>query len=115
MQRHLPRLLLAICAVLALASLLLSQGVFTPTKEERLALMPAYAPLPTTTPEPGSIAVNSASQEELMQLPGIGAHLAGQIIEARERSPFFYPEDLKAVPGIGDRRLEQIRPYIRID
>lgn len=63
---------------------------------------------------PARIPVNTATKEELMTLPGIGEHLAGLIIAAREKHPFHFPEDLMTVPGIGERRLQQIQDFIEI-
>jgi competence ComEA-like helix-hairpin-helix protein len=58
--------------------------------------------------------VNSADLPELMQLPGIGRKLAQQIVASRQSDgPFAVPGDLLRVDGIGPKKLEQIRPYLR--
>ena len=45
---------------------------------------------------------------------GIGPVLAKQIIETRQKAgPFTSHDDLRRVRGIGSKRLEQIRPYLR--
>ncbi len=57
--------------------------------------------------------LNSATAEELQQLPGIGPATAAQIIRFREQSgPFRRPEDLLAIPRITRRTLDRLRPYI---
>ena len=57
--------------------------------------------------------VNDATAEELAELPGIGAVLAGRIVDCRTANgPFASVEDLLEVSGIGPAKLEQIRPYI---
>ncbi|HSV30737.1 MAG TPA: ComEA family DNA-binding protein [Atribacteraceae bacterium] len=57
--------------------------------------------------------VNSASADELQSLPGIGKVIASRIIAYRqEHGAFSRPEDLLAVPGIGEKRLEDIRNQI---
>jgi competence protein ComEA len=58
--------------------------------------------------------INTADLPELMQLPGVGPTLARRIIESRETAgPFDSPDDLRRVSGIGQKRLEQIRPFLR--
>ena len=61
----------------------------------------------------GTVDVNSADEEELTVLPGIGETLAGLIVsERREHGPFRYAEDLTAVKGIGLKTLEKFRGMI---
>jgi competence ComEA-like helix-hairpin-helix protein len=57
--------------------------------------------------------INTASAEELQQLPGVGPATAREIIRFREQSgPFRGPDDLLAIPRITRHTLERIRPYI---
>ena len=58
----------------------------------------------------GEICVNTLDAEALTVLPGIGPALAQAIVVEREQGgPFHYPEDLLAVRGIGQGKLEDIR------
>lgn len=55
---------------------------------------------------------NTADEEALRQLPGVGPKLAGRIIEGR---PYRNIEDLRAVPGLGDSVLEDIQPFLTFE
>jgi comEA protein len=60
--------------------------------------------------------VNTASREELMALPGIGAVTAERIIAFRDDSSRFRSiDDLKKVKGISKRKLEKLRPLICVE
>jgi competence ComEA-like helix-hairpin-helix protein len=59
--------------------------------------------------------INTASQHELMVLPGIGEKYAQRIIQFRqEHGAFQTVEGLIAVHGIGPRTLERIRPLVTV-
>ncbi len=53
---------------------------------------------------------NTATEQELVDLPGIGKVLAARIIAAR---PFQNADDLRHVHGIGDKKYSAIRPYFQ--
>jgi DNA uptake protein ComE-like DNA-binding protein len=55
--------------------------------------------------------LNSATIDELAGLPGINEELASRIMEKR---PFERIDDLKAVDGIGERKIARIRKLIRV-
>lgn len=63
-----------------------------------------------------SIDINKASARELERLPGIGPVLASDIVRYREkRGRFKYPEELKEVKGIGDKKFEAIKDLVAIE
>jgi len=62
-----------------------------------------------------SVDLNAASNSELETLPGVGAVTAASIIEHRERvGGFAAVDDLLDVPGIGEAKLEAIRPLVSV-
>ena len=81
----------------------------------------------TTSGDPGSsgggstaggttlININSASETELEELPGVGPVTAAAIIDYRtQNGPFATIDDLIDVTGIGPSTLEQIRPFVTV-
>ena len=70
----------------------------------------------TPTPPAGEpVNVNTASADELDQIPGIGPTAAQKIIEYRTANgPFTRIEDLLKVPGIGPTILEEIRGQVTV-
>ncbi len=58
----------------------------------------------------GLVDVNTANQEELMTLNGIGEVIATRIIDYRQQHGLFTcAQDLLEVKGIGEKKLEKIR------
>ena len=65
------------------------------------------------SPASGPISLNSATVEQLDELPGVGPVTAQKIVDYREQNGAFRSvDDLDAVPGIGPSRLEELRPLV---
>ena len=62
-----------------------------------------------------SLDVNTASKNDLMTLPKIGPVTAEKIIQYRDNfGPFKSIEDLLKIKGIGQKTLDQLKPFIQI-
>jgi len=59
-----------------------------------------------------SININSADEETLTELQGVGARLAKRIIDAR---PFNDIDDLARVRGISEEDVARLRPFLEIE
>lgn len=61
------------------------------------------------------LSLNTASETELEAIPHIGPSLAWKIIHNRSRNgPFTAVEQIKSLPGVGNVRYIQIKPYVTI-
>ena len=61
------------------------------------------------------IDLNVANAKELQELPGVGPVTAQRIIDLRQKSGRFKRiEDLLAVRGISQKKLEAMRPYVTV-
>jgi competence protein ComEA len=65
---------------------------------------------------PPVVNINTADAAALDALPGVGPSTAAKIVADREANgPFASPEDLGRVPGIGPKKLEQLKPAICVN
>ncbi len=79
--------------------------------------LPKPRPYKPELPEDSStLNINTASAEELDELEGIGPKKAQDIIEYREKHGNFNSvDDIRKVPGIGEKTLEKLREHIRVE
>lgn len=70
----------------------------------------AFAAQPDTP-----IDINSASVEELTELPRVGKATAAKIVAWREENgPFTSARELLNVEGIGEKTFEKIEPHVTV-
>ncbi|UCC95128.1 MAG: ComEA family DNA-binding protein, partial [Candidatus Omnitrophota bacterium] len=61
-----------------------------------------------------AVNINTATQSQLENLPGVGAIIARRIIEYRTQyGKFNALEDLKKVKGIGEKKLEILKAHVQ--
>jgi competence ComEA-like helix-hairpin-helix protein len=66
-------------------------------------------------PPAAPINLNTATSDELQQVPGIGPVTAEKILQMRKAyGPFKSVDDLRAIKGIGPKRLEKMRKYLTV-
>lgn len=87
-----------------------------PAADEPDARRAPPEPAPATERESerkDGVNVNTATREQLIDVPGCGEALADRIIEHRQSHGHFKSyEDLEQVTGIGETTVEQMRPHI---
>lgn len=111
LTRNEQNALLLVCA-LAILGIFLSQlgGEIPLLKTELEEPEPLIAAV--SEDKPIQIDVRTASKEELMLLPGIGAKRAQDIIDHRSAHPFSKTEDLLQIKGIGPKTLAKMLPSL---
>ena len=111
------RIAKAVGIILLLASILLIV-LSLPGKSSSVKIYPTagnrpWVLEPIRTEQNGDVRINRADAETLKTLPGIGPAYAGRIIEEKQANgPYYYPEDLEAVRGIGPQTLAGFRDRI---
>jgi competence protein ComEA len=68
---------------------------------------------PGVTPS-APLDLNTATVEQLDTLPGVGEVTAGHIVAYRTAHPFTTVEELLEVPGIGQRRYDQLKDLVTV-
>ena len=81
-----------------------------------LYFVSAMAAMATTKKPPlKPININTATSEELQQVPGIGPVTAEKILTMRKSyGSFKSVDDLLAIKGLGKKRLEKMRKYLTV-
>ena len=101
------RALFVIVAVLAMAALPAAAA----QQKSPAAKPAARASAAPTTP----VNINTATQEQLESLPGLGAKVAQRIIEYRQKNGNFKKvEDLMNVKGVGEKSFLKLKPMLTI-
>jgi competence ComEA-like helix-hairpin-helix protein len=85
-------------------------AVLSVAPEDSMSVVPTSM---TTREVSGKLNINTATEQELMDLPGIGEVTAERILKYRiETGKFTTIEDLRAIKGISKNKLERLSPMI---
>lgn len=60
----------------------------------------------------GVVNLNTATAQQLDQLPGVGEKAAKRIVEYRNKTPFTRAEELVKVKGFGKKKFEKLKPNL---
>jgi competence protein ComEA len=88
----------------------------SPSDDDSLTLPGAEeTPVPSGSDDSELVNINTASLEELDNLPGIGPTIAQRIVDYRtENGPFSVIEDILNVSGVGPSTFDQIKDLITV-
>jgi competence protein ComEA len=80
-----------------------------------LCVIPSYCVAAKKKPPGAPVNLNTATAEDLQQVPGIGPATAEKILQMRKSyGAFKSVDDLLAIRGIGAKRLEKMRKYLTV-
>lgn len=64
----------------------------------------------------GKININTATEDQMALLPGVGPKLALEILNYRTNNGDFKTiDDIKKVSGVGDKKFEKIKNFIVVE
>ena len=87
----------------------------TPPPSSSAASSSAAPPRSSSTPQPVRVNINTATEAELLTVPGMMPMRAKYIVRYREEYGLYQSvDDLLHVPGIGVAALNDLRPYLYV-
>lgn len=105
-------MLKSILTLLACAATAATLTVSSPAHASPLAGAQVHALLAPVLE--GQINLNTATQEQLELLPGIGPAMAKKIVDYRASKPFAEPAQVVRIKGIGRKTFEKLKPMLTV-
>jgi competence protein ComEA len=63
----------------------------------------------------GKVNINTATAQQLSDLPGVGAKLAARIVEYRQKAGGFKTaQELMNVQGVGEKNFARLQPHLTV-
>ena len=63
----------------------------------------------------GKVNINTATAQQLSELPGVGPKLAARIVEYRQKAGGFKAtQELMNVQGVGEKNFARIQPHLTV-
>jgi competence protein ComEA len=114
LERYKPQIVVSALVMIALLG-----GAFYSARLSEGALAVVYSAsleeVAEESAEPLRVDLNTADEEELQDLPGVGPATAEDIISYRRTNGLFRSvEELEEVSGIGPKTLEEIEPLAEV-
>ncbi|MCF6156581.1 MAG: ComEA family DNA-binding protein [Candidatus Brocadia sp.] len=64
----------------------------------------------------GKVNINTATEDQIALLPGIGPKLATEIVNYRTNNGNFKAiDDIKKVGGVGDKKFEKVKNFVAVE
>ena len=105
----------AILASLALAAALVLCLLASTAHAEQRSRPTAAASGSSAPASAGTVNLNTATEEELDRLPGVGPSKAAAIVAWRKKyGAFKRIEDITRVKGFGRKTLQRLKPYLSV-
>jgi competence ComEA-like helix-hairpin-helix protein len=102
----------SIISLLAAAAAALTLTISSPAQATPLVVAPGFSLLAPQLE--GQLNLNTATQEQLELLPGIGPSMAKKIIDFRAAKPFSEPLQVVRIKGIGRKTFEKLKPMLTV-
>ncbi|OQY98884.1 MAG: hypothetical protein B6D35_10870 [Candidatus Brocadia sp. UTAMX2] len=64
----------------------------------------------------GKVNINTATEDQISILPGVGPKLASEVVNYRKiNGDFKEVEEIKNVNGVGDKKFEKMKDFIAVE